>query len=94
MLLSFHSLFPIIMLGVPISDTFFAIVRRIRMKQKITAPDKSHLHHCLLRAGFSHRQTVLDDLRTCNPVRRCSYPVLTSDSMGSDSAHCRHADCD
>lgn len=50
---------PVIMLGVPISDTFFAIVRRIRMKQKISAPDKSHLHHCLLRAGFSHRQTVL-----------------------------------
>ncbi len=50
---------PIIMLGVPISDTFFAIVRRIRMKQPISAPDKSHLHHCLLRIGFSHRQTVL-----------------------------------
>ena len=49
---------PIIMLGVPISDTFFAIVRRIRMKQTISAPDKSHLHHCLLRL-FSHRQTVL-----------------------------------
>ncbi|MBD7985223.1 undecaprenyl/decaprenyl-phosphate alpha-N-acetylglucosaminyl 1-phosphate transferase [Sporosarcina sp. Sa2YVA2] len=50
---------PIIILGVPISDTFFAIVRRIRMKQPVSAPDKSHLHHCLLRAGFSHRQTVL-----------------------------------
>ena len=50
---------PVIMLGVPISDTFFAIVRRVRMKQKISSPDKSHLHHCLLRSGFSHRQTVL-----------------------------------
>ncbi|WP_342508755.1 MraY family glycosyltransferase [Sporosarcina sp. FSL K6-2383] len=50
---------PIILLGVPISDTFFAIVRRIRTKQPIMAPDKSHLHHCLLRVGFSHRQTVL-----------------------------------
>ncbi|GEN83043.1 undecaprenyl-phosphate alpha-N-acetylglucosaminyl 1-phosphate transferase [Sporosarcina luteola] len=50
---------PIIILGVPISDTFFAIIRRVRMKQPISAPDKSHLHHCLLRAGFSHRQTVL-----------------------------------
>lgn len=50
---------PIIMLGVPVSDTFFAIVRRIREKQPLSAPDKSHLHHCLLRAGFSHRQTVL-----------------------------------
>jgi len=50
---------PIIMLGVPISDTFFAIVRRIRMKQPLSAPDKSHLHHCLLNVGFTHRQTVL-----------------------------------
>ncbi|WP_088006220.1 glycosyltransferase family 4 protein [Indiicoccus explosivorum] len=50
---------PIIMLGVPISDTFFAIVRRLREKQPLSAADKSHLHHCLLRAGFSHRQTVL-----------------------------------
>lgn len=50
---------PIIMLGVPISDTFFAIVRRVREKQSISAADKSHLHHCLLNIGFSHRQTVL-----------------------------------
>jgi len=50
---------PVIMLGVPISDTFFAIVRRIRMKQPLGSPDKSHLHHCLLNAGFTHRQAVL-----------------------------------
>lgn len=50
---------PVIMLGVPISDTFFAIVRRFRMKQKWSDPDKSHLHHRLLDLGFSHRQTVL-----------------------------------
>ncbi|MDX1702564.1 MAG: MraY family glycosyltransferase [Melioribacteraceae bacterium] len=50
---------PVIMLGVPISDTFFAIVRRLRMKQPLSAPDKSHLHHCLLNVGFTHRQTVL-----------------------------------
>lgn len=50
---------PIIMLGVPISDTFFAIVRRVREKKSISAADKSHLHHCLLNIGFSHRQTVL-----------------------------------
>lgn len=50
---------PVIMLGIPISDTFFAIVRRVRNKQKWSDPDKSHLHHCLLNMGFSHRQTVL-----------------------------------
>lgn len=50
---------PVIILGVPISDTFFAIVRRLVNKQPLSAPDKSHMHHCLLRAGFSHRQAVL-----------------------------------
>lgn len=50
---------PIIILGVPISDTIFAIVRRIINKQPLSMPDKSHLHHCLLRIGYTHRQTVL-----------------------------------
>ncbi|MDR6998819.1 UDP-GlcNAc:undecaprenyl-phosphate GlcNAc-1-phosphate transferase [Neobacillus niacini] len=50
---------PVIILGVPISDTFFAIVRRLYNKNPLSAPDKSHLHHCLLKLGFTHRQTVL-----------------------------------
>jgi UDP-GlcNAc:undecaprenyl-phosphate/decaprenyl-phosphate GlcNAc-1-phosphate transferase len=50
---------PVIILGVPVSDTFFAIIRRFVNKQPLSEPDKSHLHHCLLRLGFSHRQTVL-----------------------------------
>ncbi len=50
---------PIVILGVPISDTFYAIVRRALHKKPISAPDKSHLHHCLLRLGYSHRTTVL-----------------------------------
>nr|WP_263324830.1 MraY family glycosyltransferase [Neobacillus sp. Marseille-Q6967] len=50
---------PVIILGVPISDTIFAILRRIINNQPLGAPDKSHLHHCMLRMGYSHRQTVL-----------------------------------
>lgn len=50
---------PVIILGVPISDTFFAIIRRLVNKQPLSAPDKSHLHHCLLNIGFTHRQTVI-----------------------------------
>ncbi|AMW98122.1 undecaprenyl/decaprenyl-phosphate alpha-N-acetylglucosaminyl 1-phosphate transferase [Rummeliibacillus sp. G93] len=50
---------PIVMLGVPISDTFFAIVRRLLNKQPPFSPDKSHLHHRLMSLGFTHRQTVL-----------------------------------
>ncbi|TDQ36914.1 glycosyltransferase family 4 protein [Aureibacillus halotolerans] len=55
----FSLLVPVIMLGVPISDTFFAIIRRVVHKKPLSAPDKSHLHHCLLNLGLSHRTTVL-----------------------------------
>jgi UDP-GlcNAc:undecaprenyl-phosphate GlcNAc-1-phosphate transferase len=52
-------LVPVLILGVPLSDTFFAIVRRWVNKRPISMPDKSHLHHCLLQLGFGHRTTVL-----------------------------------
>lgn len=55
----FSLVVPIVILAVPISDTLFAIIRRVVNKQPITAPDKSHLHHCLLRFGFTQRQTVV-----------------------------------
>nr|WP_026286089.1 MraY family glycosyltransferase [Salsuginibacillus kocurii] len=55
----FSLVVPVIVLAVPISDTFYAIIRRIVNRQPLSAPDKSHMHHCLLRAGYSHRQTVL-----------------------------------
>ena len=50
---------PLLIIGVPLSDTFFAIVRRVVNKRPIFAPDKGHLHHCLRELGFSHRGTVL-----------------------------------
>lgn len=50
---------PIFILGVPISDTLIAIIRRFINKQNISSPDKSHLHHRLLRLGFTHTQSVL-----------------------------------
>jgi len=52
-------LVPILILGVPLSDTFYAIVRRWVHKKPISEPDKNHLHHCLLSMGFSHRKTVI-----------------------------------
>ena len=50
---------PLLIIGVPLSDTFFAIVRRMVNKKPIFAPDKGHLHHCLRELGYSHRRTVL-----------------------------------
>lgn len=57
---TFVSVFiPILILGVPIFDTLFAIFRRALSGQPLFEADKAHLHHCLLRYGFSHRNTVL-----------------------------------
>lgn len=50
---------PLIILGVPIFDTFFAIVRRLFLKKPIFQADKGHLHHCLMAMGLSHKQVVL-----------------------------------
>lgn len=50
---------PIIILGVPIFDTTFAIFRRLLNGKSITSADKGHLHHRLLDKGFSQRKTVL-----------------------------------
>lgn len=55
----FSFIVPIILLGVPVFDTTFAIIRRLVNKQPVMAPDKSHLHHRLLSLGLSHRNTVL-----------------------------------
>ncbi len=50
---------PIVILGIPIFDTSFAIIRRMYNKAPIFKPDKAHLHHCLMAMGCSHQKAVL-----------------------------------
>ena len=50
---------PLLIIAVPFSDTIFAIIRRKLNNKPWNAADKNHLHHCLLRLGLSHRNTVL-----------------------------------
>ena len=53
---------PVIVLGLPIFDVLFAIVRRIAKGKSIKAafkPDKGHLHHRLVKKGFTQKQAVL-----------------------------------
>lgn len=52
-------LIPIIVLGLPIADTVFNIVRRLLSGKPVYMADKGHTHHRLLQAGLSQRQTVL-----------------------------------
>jgi len=49
----------LLVLGVPIIDTFWIIVRRLMQRRSPFKPDRQHIHHRLLDLGLSHRQTVL-----------------------------------
>jgi len=50
---------PLLILGLPITDTLVAIIRRWRNRRSIFLGDRHHIHHQLLRIGLSHRQVVI-----------------------------------
>ncbi|NMA67158.1 MAG: undecaprenyl/decaprenyl-phosphate alpha-N-acetylglucosaminyl 1-phosphate transferase [Clostridiaceae bacterium] len=50
---------PILVLGLPIFDTLFAIIRRILNGKPIGQADRGHIHHRLLDMGLSHRMAVI-----------------------------------
>ena len=49
----------IMVLGLPIFDLSMAIVRRFLAGKPIFSADQYHVHHILLRKGFSQKQSVL-----------------------------------
>ena len=50
---------PVLVLAIPLMDTTFAIVRRMKNKQSPMVADRGHFHHRLLDSGISHRKVVL-----------------------------------
>ena len=50
---------PLLILSLPLADMSAVIMGRLREGRSPFHPDRRHLHHRLLRAGFSHRRTVL-----------------------------------
>lgn len=50
---------PVLILGVPVFDTAFAMVRRKLSGKSMVEADKGHLHHRLLKMGLNQRQTVV-----------------------------------
>lgn len=50
---------PLLILGVPIFDTVFAILRRATSRKSLASADKGHLHHRLINLGHGHRRSVL-----------------------------------
>lgn len=50
---------PLLVLGLPLFDTAFAILRRLVKGKSIMEADRGHLHHRLIDMGLSHKQSVV-----------------------------------
>ena len=49
-----------LVLGFPIVDGLFVVLGRLqRHENPFTTPDKTHLHHRFLKAGYSPRQAII-----------------------------------
>ncbi len=50
---------PLLILGVPIFDLAFSILRRATSRRSLSTADKGHLHHRLMDLGHGHRRSVV-----------------------------------
>lgn len=68
---------PFLMLGLPLFDTCFAILRRVSKGQNPMSPDRSHVHHRLIDMGFNQKQAVAI-LYVISAILGLSAVVLTT----------------
>jgi UDP-GlcNAc:undecaprenyl-phosphate/decaprenyl-phosphate GlcNAc-1-phosphate transferase len=57
--------FPLFVLAVPLLDTTFVVLRRIKHGEPVYGADQAHLHHRFLRRGFSQRRATLTMYAWC-----------------------------
>ena len=50
---------PLLLLGVPVFDTLFVIIKRVYYGKSPFSPDKNHVHHQLLVLNFDHYEAVI-----------------------------------
>ncbi|MFL5417642.1 MAG: glycosyltransferase family 4 protein, partial [Myxococcales bacterium] len=73
-------LVPIVALGLPIADTLLAMGRRAVNGRAMFIGDRDHIHHRLLRFGFTHRAAVLFLYGICLVLAAASLILAFSSS--------------
>ena len=68
---------PFLILGLPMFDTLFAIVRRLVHGQNPMSPDRGHIHHRLIDMGLNQKQAVAA-LYVVSSILGLSAVVLTT----------------
>jgi UDP-GlcNAc:undecaprenyl-phosphate GlcNAc-1-phosphate transferase len=76
-------LIPVLVFTVPLYDTASVIVIRLFKRRSIFEGDRSHLHHRLMKMGFSHRQTVAFMYIMCLAFGVGSILLTRTDAVGS-----------
>ena len=71
---------PFLLLGLPIFDTCFAILRRVSHGQSPMAPDRGHIHHRLIDMGLNQKQAVAV-LYIISAILGLSAVVLTTNGV-------------
>ncbi len=72
---------PFLVLGLPIFDTGFTIIRRIISRRPIMQPDREHLHHRLLDMGFSQKQSVAILYLISTVLGICAIVLISSGAI-------------
>jgi UDP-GlcNAc:undecaprenyl-phosphate GlcNAc-1-phosphate transferase len=67
--------FPLLVLAVPILDTSFVVLRRLKYGESPFAPDQTHLHYRFLRRGFTERRTALTIWAWCATLAAAALTV-------------------
>jgi UDP-GlcNAc:undecaprenyl-phosphate GlcNAc-1-phosphate transferase len=65
--------FPLLVLAVPIVDTTFVVVRRLKHGERVFEADQAHLHHRFLRRGFSQRRAALTIWAWCLALAAAAF---------------------
>jgi UDP-GlcNAc:undecaprenyl-phosphate GlcNAc-1-phosphate transferase len=73
----------LLVLGVPIIDTFWIIVRRLATGHSPFTPDRGHIHHRLLDLGLSHGQTVLVIYAICIGLAVLSFVLSGTEQFSA-----------
>jgi UDP-GlcNAc:undecaprenyl-phosphate/decaprenyl-phosphate GlcNAc-1-phosphate transferase len=65
--------FPLLVLAVPIVDTTFVVVRRLKHGERVFEADQAHLHHRFLRRGFSQRRAAVTIWGWCASLAAAAF---------------------
>ena len=68
-------LFPMLVLLVPIFDTSFVLLHRIKYGRRPWSADANHLHHRFVRVGFGQRRAALALYAWCGLLAGCALAV-------------------